>query len=128
MFGIHWGDSIREKQNILSPNIDIPTCTPPPPLIPPCQDNCKVLKIASDHHPNPGKESYPQGISVFETWNRLIPPKYPSSRVFKWALVGNARTELSRGTGHGSLNWLRANIQRIHLCTLVLDPSKYNKL
>ena len=25
-----------------------------------------VLKIASDHHPNPGKDSYPQGISVFE--------------------------------------------------------------
>ena len=32
----------------------------------PCRDNCKMLKIVSDHHPNPGKDSYPQGISVFE--------------------------------------------------------------
>ena len=70
----------------------------------PCRDNCKVLKIALDHHPNPGKDSYSQGISVFETSNRLTPPKYPSPKVFKWALVGNARTKVTRGTGHGSLN------------------------
>ena len=69
----------------------------------------------------------PKGLSVFEAWDGLTPPKYPSPRVFIWALVGNARTEVTRATRHGSLNWLRANIQRIHLCTLVLDPSKNKK-